>query len=63
MIPTSTKWHTGQRVARDKPRAFGTVVGVDGRMKVQWDNGAVSYYKLTESRNLQRLDEPSQNEG
>lgn len=54
---TNQKWHVQQRVQRTKPEAVGTVVEIDGRMKVQWDSGAVSYYTLSESRNLKPADD------
>jgi hypothetical protein len=53
--PTILKWHVGQRVWRTKPRTTGTVVEVNGRMKVKWDTGAVSYYSLHQSRHINRV--------
>jgi hypothetical protein len=56
MQPTSTKWYVGQRVTRVKPEKIGTVVEVDGRMKVKWDTGGTSYYSLDQSRTIRPVE-------
>jgi hypothetical protein len=53
--PTRFTWHVGQRVKRMRPRLHGTVVSVDGRMKVRWDTGAVNYYGLLQSRTIKPI--------
>jgi hypothetical protein len=55
MKPVSAIWRVGQRVTRVKPEAIGTVVEVDGRLKVKWDTGATSYYNLDQSPNIAGL--------
>lgn len=57
--PTSLKWEVGQRVERTKPKAIGTVVEVNGRMKVKWDTGGVSYYSLHQSRYVSLVNDTS----
>jgi hypothetical protein len=52
MEPASARWRVGQRITRIKPEAIGTVVEVDGLLKVKWDTGATSYYSLNQSGNI-----------
>jgi hypothetical protein len=52
MKPVSARWRVGLRVTRVNPEAIGTVVEVNGQLKVKWDTGATSYYSLDQSPNI-----------
>lgn len=59
--PTSSRatWRVGQRVGRKDTDQLGTVIEVDGEIKVKWDDGRTSYYRHGEQANveLQRNDD------
>ncbi|MBR1157171.1 hypothetical protein [Bradyrhizobium sp. JYMT SZCCT0428] len=40
-----TDLQVGQRVAREDSGEIGTIVEVDGEIKVKWDSGRTSYYR------------------
>lgn len=48
-------WHVGQRVSRKDTSEHGTVVEVNGRIKVKWDHGATSIFKNGASGNVKLL--------
>jgi hypothetical protein len=53
-------WQVGQRVARKNSNELGVVVEVDrGVVKVKWDRGATSYYRLEAPGNV-KLAEPQE---
>ena len=54
-----TTWHVGQRVSRKNTEELGTVVKVNGSIKVKWDGGSTSYFRHGNPGNIQ-LDQPSQ---
>jgi len=41
----SGDWRAGQRVVREDSDEQGTIVEVDGEIKVKWDRGRTSYYR------------------
>ena len=38
-------WGIGQRVCRKDNEQLGTIVSVNGDIKVKWDDGSTSYFK------------------
>ena len=46
-------WRVGQRVARKDTRECGTVIEVDGNVKVKWDGGRTSYFRHGDKANVQ----------
>ncbi len=53
--PTEARitWQVGQRVQRKNTNELGTVVSVDGQVKVKWDGGRTSYFRHAERANVQ----------
>jgi hypothetical protein len=46
-------WRVGQRVSRKTTGELGTVIETDGAIKVKWDGGRTSYFRHSESANVQ----------
>jgi len=40
-----TGWRLGARVTREDGQDSGTIVEVNGEIKVKWDSGRTSYYR------------------
>lgn len=53
--PTAARatWRVGQRVIRKDSRELGTVVEVDGSIKVKWDGGRTSVFRHGKQANVQ----------
>jgi hypothetical protein len=51
--PDRATWHVGQRVSRKDTAELGTVVEVDGKIKVKWDGGRTSYFDHGDEANVQ----------
>lgn len=45
--PTANRatWQVGQRVCRKSTEELGTVIRVNGSIKVKWDRGSTSYFR------------------
>lgn len=39
-------WQVGMRVVRMRSEGLGTIVAVGDPIKVKWDNGQTSYFRL-----------------
>jgi hypothetical protein len=52
--PASSTLQVGERVVRKSSVERGTVVEVDGKVKVKWDKGSTSYYRRGEQGNVRR---------
>ena len=52
-IPAVGYWQPGQRVLRIDTQETGTILDVDGKIKVIWDSGRTSYYYRSQSGQLQ----------
>jgi hypothetical protein len=48
-----TTWQIGQRVSRKSTDELGTVVEINGSIKVRWDGGATSYFRHGAPGNIQ----------
>jgi len=46
-------WHVGQRVSRTDTDELGTVMKINGSIKVKWDGGRTSYFRHCETANIQ----------
>jgi hypothetical protein len=58
-IPTAedrSNWLAGLRVTRKDSEELGTVVKVNGNIKVKWDSGQTSYFQHGEPSNVRRSD-------
>ena len=58
-IPTvedRSNWQAGQRVTRKDADELGTVVKINGNIKVKWDSGGTSYFRHGEPANVRRSD-------
>ena len=57
-LPTEERstWLTGQRVERKDTDELGTVVKINGNIKVKWDSGRTSYFRHGEPGNVRRTD-------
>jgi uncharacterized cupin superfamily protein len=42
----------GQRVSRKDGRELGTVIKINGKIKVKWDSGQTSYYRHGDRANI-----------
>jgi hypothetical protein len=49
-------WLAGQRVTRKDSDELGTVVKINGSIKVKWDSGRTSYFRRGEPANVRRSD-------
>jgi hypothetical protein len=58
-IANRSTWQVGQRVSRKNTAEFGTVVKINGSIKVKWDGGRTSYFRHGDPGNIQ-LNQPSQ---
>jgi hypothetical protein len=45
------KWRVGQRVSRKDTEELGTVIQIDGAIKVKWDGGRTSNFRHGKSAN------------
>jgi len=56
-IPAATAnritWQIGQRVSRTDTEELGTVVRINGFIKVKWDGGRTSYFRHGTRANIQ----------
>jgi len=54
-IPTVDRatWLVGQRVSRIDTEELGTVIEINGAIKVRWDGGRTSYFRHGEAANIQ----------
>lgn len=46
-------WQVGQRVSRIDTEELGTVVKINGSIKVKWDGGRTSYFRHDTQANIQ----------
>jgi hypothetical protein len=46
-------WLVGQRVSRTDTDELGTVVKINGSIKVKWDGGRTSYFRHGTKANIQ----------
>lgn len=46
-------WRVGERVSRNRTDELGTVMEIDGKIKVRWDNGQTSYFRHGQQANVQ----------
>jgi hypothetical protein len=46
-------WRVGQRVSRNNTDELGTVVKINGSIKVKWDGGSTSYFRHGIPGNIQ----------
>ena len=46
-------WRVGERVSRKKSDELGTVIEIDGKIKVRWDTGQTSYFRNGQQANVQ----------
>jgi hypothetical protein len=46
-------WLVGQRVSRTDTDELGTVVKINGSIKVKWDDGRTSYFRHGTHANIQ----------
>jgi hypothetical protein len=49
-----TTWRVGERVSRKNSDELGTVVKIDGKIKVRWDAGQTSYFRHGQQANVQQ---------
>lgn len=58
-IPAVTEnratWLVGQRVSRKDSEELGTVIKINGSIKVKWDGGRTSYFRHGAQANIQLL--------
>jgi hypothetical protein len=54
-IPAANRvtWRVGQRVSRKDTEELGTVVEIDGSIKVKWDDGSTSYFRHGDPGSIQ----------
>jgi hypothetical protein len=50
-------WRVGARVRRVDRDETGTIVEVDGKIKVKWDSGRTSYYQPGKPANIRLKDD------
>jgi hypothetical protein len=46
-------WPVGQRVSRIDTKELGTVIKINGSIKVKWDDGRTSYFRHGTQANIQ----------
>jgi hypothetical protein len=46
-------WFVGQRVSRTDTDELGTVIKINGSIKVKWDRGSTSYFRHGVQGNIQ----------
>ena len=46
-------WPVGQRVSRKDSEELGTVIKINGSIKVKWDGGRTSYFRHDTQANIQ----------
>jgi hypothetical protein len=46
-------WQVGQRVSRKNTEELGTVIEINGSIKVKWDGGRISYFRHGDQANIQ----------
>jgi hypothetical protein len=46
-------WPVGQRVSRKDTQELGTVIKINGSIKVKWDGGRTSYFRHGTQANIQ----------
>jgi hypothetical protein len=59
-LPKSFAWCVGQRVARKNSNELGTIVEADAqKVKVKWDRGETSYFRLDKPGNVKLAEPPN----